>query len=90
MVWWEAWGSGSLAGPYPKIRPVSRFWSVTNNVCVLDAGFYFLFKNYEGGAKSSFSTFGDTVMMLFSMTLGEYEVGLLSFTCVTSLVLCYL
>jgi len=43
-------------------------------VYVLDAGFYFLFKNYKGDTTSSFSTVGDTAMMLFGMTLGEYEV----------------
>jgi len=41
-------------------------------VCV--AGFYFLFKNYRGDTVSSFSTFGDTALMLFGMTLGEFEV----------------
>ena len=43
-------------------------------VYVLYAGFYFLFKNYKGDTTSSFSTVGDTAMMLFGMTLGEYEV----------------
>jgi len=40
----------------------------------MDAGFFFLFKDYTGDTPSSFATVGDTAMMLFGMTLGEYEV----------------
>jgi len=43
-------------------------------VCFLGAGFFCLFKNYKGDTGSSFATVGDTAMMLFGMTLGEYEV----------------
>ena len=41
--------------------------------CVV--GFYFLFKNYQTDSESDFATVGDTVMMLFEMTLGEYKVS---------------
>lgn len=38
-------------------------------------GFYFLFKKYQAESQSDFATVGDTVMMLFEMTLGEYKVS---------------
>jgi len=37
-------------------------------------GFFFLFKGYQGETPSSFERVGDTAMMVFGMTLGEYEV----------------
>jgi len=40
------------------------------------AAFFFLFKGYQGDTPSSFEGFGDTAMMVFGMTLGEYEVYL--------------
>ena len=44
-----------------------------------------MFKEYQGDTTSSFSTVGDTAMMLFGMTLGEYEVFSLSVYTCTSL-----
>jgi len=49
-------------------------------VWLMGAGFHFLFKSYRGDStsscntESSFATVGDTAMMLFGMSLGEYEV----------------